>query len=108
MNRREFVKSTAAASAAAAVPGANAAPPSKRPNVLYVFSDQHRAFKGHLGGGSYLGGAASDFGAQAVKKQVKSYPFVQVSLRVGRSQTMRLDRGRGNVSKQIEAPLWRR
>ena len=46
MNRREFVKRGAAASAAAAMPLAAIAsgkPFHKRPNVLYVFSDQHRA-----------------------------------------------------------------
>jgi arylsulfatase A-like enzyme len=46
MNRREFVKRGAAASAAAAIPFPTQAfgkPASKRPNVLYVFSDQHRA-----------------------------------------------------------------
>ena len=50
MNRREFVKRGAAASAAAAMPlSAQASgnkpgkPSGKRPNVLYVFSDQHRA-----------------------------------------------------------------
>ena len=46
MNRREFVKVGAAASTAAALPLSAEAPkkPSgKRPNVLYVFSDQHRA-----------------------------------------------------------------
>ena len=46
MNRREFVKRGAAASAAAAIPFPTQAfgkPVSKRPNVLYVFSDQHRA-----------------------------------------------------------------
>lgn len=46
MNRREFVKRSAVVSAAAAMPfstKAFAAPLKKRPNVLYVFSDQHRA-----------------------------------------------------------------
>jgi arylsulfatase A-like enzyme len=46
MNRREFVKRAAAASAAAAIPlpvVASRKPSTKRPNVLYVFSDQHRA-----------------------------------------------------------------
>lgn len=47
MNRREFVKRGAAASAAAiAMPLpaiASGNPSGKRPNVLYVFSDQHRA-----------------------------------------------------------------
>ena len=46
MNRREFVKHGAAASTAAALPlsaAAYAPTSSKRPNVLYVFSDQHRA-----------------------------------------------------------------
>lgn len=47
MNRREFVKSAAAASASAALVSATAAVPRKpirkQPNVLYVFSDQHRA-----------------------------------------------------------------
>jgi arylsulfatase A-like enzyme len=45
MNRREFVKRGAAASAAAAMPIAAIAsgkPSHKRPNVLYIFSDQHR------------------------------------------------------------------
>ncbi|MFP5233089.1 MAG: sulfatase [Acidobacteriota bacterium] len=46
MNRREFVKHAAVASAAAALPAsvqASGKQPAKRPNVLYVFSDQHRA-----------------------------------------------------------------
>ena len=44
MNRREFIRRGAAASLAAAAPPARAADRSaKRPNVLYVFSDQHRA-----------------------------------------------------------------
>ena len=45
MNRREFVKRSAAASAAAALPASakTLAKPAARPNVLYVFSDQHRA-----------------------------------------------------------------
>ncbi|HLI04073.1 MAG TPA: sulfatase [Terracidiphilus sp.] len=46
MDRREFVKRSAAVSAAAAFPGpvqAFARTPAERPNVLYVFSDQHRA-----------------------------------------------------------------
>ena len=46
MNRREFVKRGAAVSAVAAMPfpaKAFGKPSSKRPNVLYVFSDQHRA-----------------------------------------------------------------
>jgi arylsulfatase A-like enzyme len=47
MNRREFVKRAAAASASAALVSAAAAAPrkstGKQPNVLYVFSDQHRA-----------------------------------------------------------------
>lgn len=47
MNRRDFLKAGAAASAVAALPlGATASEsPSgrRRPNVLYVFSDQHRA-----------------------------------------------------------------
>ena len=44
MNRREFVRNTVAASVATSiVPAAEAlAPPPARPNVLYVFSDQHR------------------------------------------------------------------
>lgn len=46
MNRREFVKRATAASASAALPfpaEASKKPSGKRPNVLYVFSDQHRA-----------------------------------------------------------------
>jgi arylsulfatase A-like enzyme len=46
MNRREFVKSSAAVSAVAALPLSTKAfgkPAGKHPNVLYVFSDQHRA-----------------------------------------------------------------
>src|SRR5215475_14194854 len=46
MNRREFLKRTAAASTVAALPLNTTAsqPRSNRPpNVLYVFSDQHRA-----------------------------------------------------------------
>jgi arylsulfatase A-like enzyme len=46
MNRREFLKSSAAVSIAAATSRpASATPdaPMKQPNVLYVFSDQHRA-----------------------------------------------------------------
>jgi arylsulfatase A-like enzyme len=46
MNRRDFVKTSAAACAAAALPPA-ATPPGKPsgklPNLLYLFSDQHRA-----------------------------------------------------------------
>ena len=44
MNRREFVQTGVAASVATSVPlGAQAQAPKKRMNVLYVFSDQHRA-----------------------------------------------------------------
>lgn len=46
MNRREFLKRTAAASTIAALPLNTTAAPSRSsrpPNVLYVFSDQHRA-----------------------------------------------------------------
>jgi arylsulfatase A-like enzyme len=46
MNRREFVKRGAAATTLAALPSVNATAQkasNKRPNVLYVFSDQHRA-----------------------------------------------------------------
>lgn len=46
MNRREFIKTTAAASATVALPFpalASGKSPGKRPNILYVFSDQHRA-----------------------------------------------------------------
>ena len=45
MNRREFLKQTAAASlAATAVRNASAEPTAHKPwNVLYLFSDQHRA-----------------------------------------------------------------
>ena len=46
MNRRDFIKRTAAVSIAGASAlraSAASAKPSKRPNVLYVFSDQHRA-----------------------------------------------------------------
>lgn len=46
MNRREFVKTGAAVSTAAALPLAAKAPKKssgKLPNVLYMFSDQHRA-----------------------------------------------------------------
>ena len=46
MNRREFVKSGAAASTVGAMPfsaSASESPARKQPNVLYVFSDQHRA-----------------------------------------------------------------
>jgi arylsulfatase A-like enzyme len=46
MNRRDFLRSSAAASAVAALPVSAAPrpkPSSKQPNVLYVFSDQHRA-----------------------------------------------------------------
>jgi arylsulfatase A-like enzyme len=46
MNRRDFVKNAAAASAAAVIPlsaAASGSSSAKRPNVLYVFSDQHRA-----------------------------------------------------------------
>lgn len=46
MNRREFVKRGAAASTVAAMPLSAKVPvnpSSKRPNVLYIFSDQHRA-----------------------------------------------------------------
>lgn len=46
ITRREFVKRAASASAAVALPaaaGASSKPASKKPNVLYVFSDQHRA-----------------------------------------------------------------
>lgn len=46
MNRREFLKESIAASTAAALPLRSMATPSRsnrHPNVLYVFSDQHRA-----------------------------------------------------------------
>ncbi|MES2391002.1 MAG: sulfatase [Acidobacteriota bacterium] len=46
IDRRQFLKQTAAATTAAAIvpaAAATAAKPTKRPNVLYVFSDQHRA-----------------------------------------------------------------
>lgn len=45
MNRREFLKQTAAASLAATAVGTTSAePPTRKPwNVLYLFSDQHRA-----------------------------------------------------------------
>jgi len=46
MNRREFIKRGAAASTVAALPPLVTAmqkPSGKRPNVLYLFSDQHRA-----------------------------------------------------------------
>ncbi|RZL19038.1 MAG: twin-arginine translocation signal domain-containing protein, partial [Sphingomonas sp.] len=42
MNRRDFVQATAAV-AAVAVTGVRAATARRRPNLLYVFSDQHRA-----------------------------------------------------------------
>ena len=41
MNRREFIRRGAAASLVAAAPAADKS--AERPNVLYVFSDQHRA-----------------------------------------------------------------
>lgn len=47
MNRRDFLKTGAAASTAAVLPHPSAEQKPKsarRPNVLYVFSDQHRAF----------------------------------------------------------------
>lgn len=43
MDCREFVTRAAAASAAVTLPGASGKPKVKQPNVLYVFSDQHRA-----------------------------------------------------------------
>jgi arylsulfatase A-like enzyme len=46
MNRREFVKHAAASYAGAALPATAqkaTKPTGKQPNVLYVFSDQHRA-----------------------------------------------------------------
>ena len=46
MNRRDFVKRTTAASTGAVLPASGFAAPGGRarhPNVLYVFSDQHRA-----------------------------------------------------------------
>jgi arylsulfatase A-like enzyme len=44
MNRREFVKNSVALSLATQfTPSMEAATPRKRPNVLYVFSDEHRA-----------------------------------------------------------------
>lgn len=46
MNRRDFIKTAAAASATVALPFpavASGRSEGKRPNVLYVFSDQHRA-----------------------------------------------------------------
>lgn len=46
MNRRDFIKRGAAATTAAALPALTATgqkPSDNRPNVLYVFSDQHRA-----------------------------------------------------------------
>ena len=42
MNRRDFVQATAAVAAVAAT-GVRAATARRRPNLLYVFSDQHRA-----------------------------------------------------------------
>lgn len=46
MNRRDFLKAGAATAAVASTGTLEAkpAPKAKRPNVLYVFSDQHRAF----------------------------------------------------------------
>lgn len=45
MNRRDFLKTgTALAMATAASQPAKAKPKTRRPNVLYVFSDQHRVF----------------------------------------------------------------
>ncbi|RKY18511.1 MAG: hypothetical protein DRQ55_13175 [Planctomycetota bacterium] len=47
LKRREFLKATAAATVAASLPacdqGARVPAPSRRPNVLFVFSDSHRA-----------------------------------------------------------------
>jgi hypothetical protein len=44
MNRRQFVQTTAAAAAAAATGDALGSGPAsgKRPNILFVFGDQHR------------------------------------------------------------------
>ena len=45
MNRRDFVKSSIAAGIAAAATGSASAkhrPPGRKPNVLYVFDDEHR------------------------------------------------------------------
>lgn len=45
MKRRDFLRSSTAVAAAAAATGfeVKAAPKTRRPNILYVFSDQHRA-----------------------------------------------------------------
>lgn len=45
MNRREFLQTTAATAAATTLQlsEAAAATPARRPNILYIFSDQHRA-----------------------------------------------------------------
>jgi arylsulfatase A-like enzyme len=43
MNRREFVRNSVVASVATGLPAAASAEAPKRPNILYVFSDQHRA-----------------------------------------------------------------
>ncbi len=43
MDRRQFIQSGVAAGVVAAVPAsAGAKPPLSRPNVLYVFDDEHR------------------------------------------------------------------
>jgi arylsulfatase A-like enzyme len=44
MNRRDFLISAAAAAASTNALEAKPTPKTRRPNVLYVFSDQHRAF----------------------------------------------------------------
>jgi arylsulfatase A-like enzyme len=44
MNRRDFLISAAAAAASTNALEAKPKPKTRRPNVLYVFSDQHRAF----------------------------------------------------------------
>lgn len=62
MNRRDFIKTAAAASATAALPlpaVASGKSAGKRPNVLYVFSDQHRAVS--LPGEAYSQAVAPTF-----------------------------------------------
>jgi len=79
MNRREFLQASAATTAAAALGAtAQAAEGRRRPNLLYVFSDQHRALS--LPGEAYSPVVAPNieaFGRQnfSMERCVSNYPL---------------------------------